>query len=66
VFALTEEAEGFTVSVDIHQREAPVSPSRIIYSNSEYELLLLIQIPHSYMLNVASEETLAMANSIWD
>ena len=65
MFALTEEAEGFTVSVDIHQREAPVSPLRIVHSDSEYELLVLIQISHSYMLNVAAEEALVMQNSIW-
>ena len=65
VFALTEEAEGFMVSVDIRQREAPVSPLRIIHSDSEYELLVLIQISHSYMLNVAAEEALVLQNSIW-
>jgi len=60
-----EEAEGFTVSVDIHQREAPVSPLRIVHSDSEYGLLLPIQIPDSYMLNVAAEEALVLQNSIW-
>ena len=65
MFALKEEAEGFTVSVDIHQREAPVSPLRIVHSDSEYELLVLIQISHSYMLNVAAEEALVLQNSIW-
>jgi len=65
VFALTEEAEGFMVSVDIHQRKVPVSPLRIIHSDSEYELLVLIQISHSYVLNVAAEEALVLQNSIW-
>jgi hypothetical protein len=66
VFALREEAEGFTVSVDIHQREVPVSPLRILYSNSEYELLLLIHISSSYQLNLITKETLASQDSVWD
>jgi len=65
VFALTEEAEGFTVSVDIHQREAPVSPLRIIHSDSEYELSLSIQILDSYTLNVTAKEPLRSQNSVW-
>ncbi len=65
VFGLTEEAEGFTVVAHVLQREASTLPSWIIYSDSEYELLLPIQIPDSYMLNVAAEEALVLQNSIW-
>jgi hypothetical protein len=53
------------MSVQVHPREALTSPSRIIYSDSEYGLLLPIQIPDSYMLNVAAEEALVLQNSIW-
>jgi len=65
VFALIEEAEGFTVLAHVLQREASTFPSWIIYSDSEYELLLPIHITDSYMLNVAAEEALVLQNSIW-
>ena len=63
MFALIWEGM-FTMSVQVHPREALMSPSRIIYSDSEYELLLLIHILHSYKLNVAAEEALVLQNSI--
>lgn len=64
VFALTEEFEGFMVLVHVLQREASTLSLRIIHSDSEYELLLLIHISSSYPLNVITNETLALQD--WD
>ncbi|MHC3129401.1 MAG: hypothetical protein IBV52_04920 [Candidatus Bathyarchaeota archaeon] len=62
---MTKEAERFTLSVHVLQREASTLHSWIVHSDSEYELLLPIQIPDSYMLNVAAEEALVLQNGIW-
>jgi len=66
VFALTEDAEGFTVLVHVLQREASTLSLRIIHSDSEYELLLPIHISSSYQLNLITKETLASQDSVWD
>jgi hypothetical protein len=63
VFTLSLESK-FKPSVQVHQREAFTPPLWIIYSDSEYGLLLPIQITDSYMLNVTAKETLASQNSI--
>lgn len=52
-------------SVQSRQQKAPTLTSWIIYSDSEYGLLLSIQITDSYMLNVITKETLASQSSIW-
>jgi len=62
VFALSWKGK-LTASVQVHQREAFTFPLWIIYSDSEYGLLLPIQIPDSYTLNVTVNETLASQNS---
>ncbi|TSA55910.1 hypothetical protein D4R42_04580 [bacterium] len=62
MFALSWKGK-LTASVQVHQREAFTFPLWIIYSDSEYGLLLPIQIPDSYTLNVAVNETLASQNS---
>jgi len=54
VFALMEEAEGFTVLVHVFPQEASTFPLRIIHSDSEYELLVPIYISSSYQLNLIS------------
>ncbi len=46
-------------SVRIRQREATNTPIWITYSDSEYELLLSIQIKDSHILNVTTNERLA-------
>ncbi len=64
MFALTEDVEGFTVLGHVLQREASTRSLRIIHSDSEYELLLLIHISSSYSLNVITNETLVSQD--WD
>ena len=44
--------------VFVHDQDDPVGYSGLIYSDSEYGLLIIIQIPDSYELNLASEETM--------
>ena len=43
--------------VFVHNQDDPVAYSGIFCSDSEYGLLILIQIPDSYQLNLTSEET---------
>jgi len=62
VFALSWKGK-LTASVHVHQREAFAFNSWIIYSDSEYGLLLPIQITDSYTLNVTVKETFASQNS---
>jgi len=62
VFTLSLESK-FKSSVQVHQREAFRFLSWIIYLDSEYGLLLPIQITDSYMLNVTDKETPASQNS---
>ena len=66
VFALMEEAEGFTVLVHVFPQEASTFPLRIIHSDSEYELLPPIHIASSYQLNLITKVTLASQDSVWD
>ena len=62
VFTLSLENK-FKSSVQVHQREAFRFLSWIIYSDSEYGLLLPIQITDSYTLNVTANEDPASQNS---
>jgi hypothetical protein len=62
VFTLALESK-FKVSAQCHQQKAATLTSWIIHSDSEYGLLLSIQITDSYMLNVTAKETLASQNS---
>ena len=58
VFVVGLESK-FVGSVRIRQREAANTPMWITYSDSEYELLLSIQIKDSHILNVTTNERLA-------
>ena len=64
VFTLALESK-FKPSVQGRQQKTPTLTSWIIHSDSEYGLLLSIQITDSYMLNVTAKETFASQSSIW-
>jgi hypothetical protein len=59
VFALSWKNK-LTETVPVRQREAFTPVLWTIYSNSEYGLLLSIQIMNSYTLNVSANETFAL------
>lgn len=61
VFSLAVEKK-CKVSVQNHRRRAVTADSWITHSDSEYGLLLSIQITDSYMLNVTTKETMASQN----
>jgi len=61
VFALSWKNK-LTETVPVRQREAFTPVLWTVYSNSEYGLLLSIQIMDSYTLNVPANVTIALPN----
>jgi len=62
VFSLSWKGK-LTASVQVHHREVLAFHLWLSYSDSEYGLLLPMQIRDSYMLNAAANEDSASQNS---